>query len=99
MANDVLTALPRDFVTRHQVFPFAWEQGRLSVAIADPLDVALLDSLAHIAGRPVMNWVATGNDIKEAIARHYESSRLIAQLEVVSGAAAANGQSFGGSKP
>jgi len=82
VTGDVLAALPRDFVIKHQVFPFGWAQEQLQVAIADPLDVALLDSLAHVAGHPVMTWVATEKDIREAITRHYDPSKqLMAQWE------------------
>ncbi len=70
--NEVLASLPRNFVTKYQVFPFGWTDAGLQVAVADPLDLELMDSLAHVAGRPVTTWVAAELDIREAIARCYD---------------------------
>ena len=81
VSAEVLAALPRNFVTKHQAFPFGWAGENLLVALADPLDVVLLDSLAHVAGRPVTACVATEEDIKHAINRHYgQPVHLIDQL-------------------
>jgi len=81
ISNEVLAALPRNFVTKHQAFPFEWAGEKLLVAVADPLDVALLDSLAHVAGRPVTACVAAEDDIREAINRHFGlPAHLIDQL-------------------
>ena len=99
IADDVLAALPREFATKHQIFPFAWAQGKLSVAIADPLDVALLDSLAHVAGRPVTIWVATENEIKIALAQHYAPSPLSASWGAASGGATTYGAMRDGGEP
>ncbi len=81
VANEVLAALPRNFVMKHQVFPFGWAGEKLMVALSDPLDVALMDSLAHVAGRPVAVSVATEEEIREASTRHFDQpARLIDQL-------------------
>ena len=50
IANEVLAALPPSFVTRHQALPFDRAGDRLLVALADPLDVGVMDSLAQWPG-------------------------------------------------
>ena len=81
ISNEVLAALPRQFVSKHQVFPFGWDGDKLLVALADPLDVAMMDSLAHVAGCAVAVSVATEDEIKEGISRHYgQPAHLIDQL-------------------
>lgn len=69
--GEVLAALPHSFVREHLVMPYAREAGRLLVAVADPLAVDVLDSLAHVAGTEIQPALATVDDITHAITRHY----------------------------
>jgi len=85
-----LAALPRAVVVKHLVCPVGWDRDRLRVALADPLDLELLESLEHLAGRPVQACVATVDEIRRAIARHYdleegEMKALLAGLETAGG--------------
>ncbi len=73
IAADVLAALPRAFVLEHLVCPHAERPGALEVAMADPLDLDLLDTLAHLAGRPILAGIATEHDIRAALARCYRT--------------------------
>ena len=50
ISAEVLTALPRSFVLEHHVMPFAHAQGRLRVAISDPLALDIIDGLNYVAG-------------------------------------------------
>jgi general secretion pathway protein E/type IV pilus assembly protein PilB len=70
---DVLAALAPDFARAHGVFPVGREAGALQVAVADPIAVDLLDSLAHAAGEPVQPVLALEADIRRAIVRHYDA--------------------------
>ena len=71
IARDILAALPRAFVLEHAVLPFAREGGVLQVAVPDPLAVDLMDSLAYVAGSPVLAVLAATSDIRQAIDRAY----------------------------
>jgi general secretion pathway protein E/type IV pilus assembly protein PilB len=68
---DALAALPRSYATRHRVCPAGWHNGTLQVAVADPLDLAVLDGLEHTAGRPVQICVAAESDILRALTLYY----------------------------
>jgi general secretion pathway protein E/type IV pilus assembly protein PilB len=71
IAGEILGALPRDFVVANMVIPYALEDGALRVAVADPVAVDVLDSLPHVAGRPVVAALAAAADIRQAVARCY----------------------------
>ena len=68
---EILSALPRSFVIEHKVMPFVREHGVLRVAVADPIAVDVFDSLAYVAGTVVQPALASAEDIRQAIARHY----------------------------
>lgn len=70
---EVLSVLPAEFVRAKGVIPCGRQEGVLQVAVADPLAVDLIDSLAHVAGEPVQAVLALGTDIRHAIVRHYDS--------------------------
>ena len=74
ISAEVLTALPRSFVLEHHVMPFAHAQGRLRVAISDPLALDIIDGLNYVAGRPVQLEFASSADIRAAIAFHYSAA-------------------------
>ncbi len=74
ISAEVLTALPRSFVLEHRVMPFAHAQGRLRVAISDPLALDIIDGLNYVAGRPVQVELASSADIRAAIALHYNAA-------------------------
>ena len=50
ISAEVLAALPRSFVLEHHVMPFAHAQGRLRVAVSDPLALDIIDGLNYVAG-------------------------------------------------
>jgi len=68
---EILATLPRSFVLEHAVIPYAREGGVLCVAAAGPLALDVLDCLGYLAGSPVQPALASTDDIRDAIARHY----------------------------
>jgi len=83
----ILAALPRSFVFEHNVLPFAREGGVLRVAVADPIAVDIIDSLTYVAGTVVQPALASADDIRQAIGRHY--GQEVTALDVPPAAAAA----------
>ena len=79
--------LPRSFVIEHNVLPFAREKGVLQVAVGDPLAVEVIDSLSYVAGTVVQPALASPDDIRQAIARHY--GREVADQDSAFGAVTA----------
>jgi len=68
---DVFEKVPDDVAKRFRVVPVADDGVYLTVAIADPLDFEVLDSLPHILGREINPVVATVSAITEVIHQNY----------------------------
>ncbi len=69
---ELLDVLPIGFVKEYLVFPLERQQGRLRVAIADPLDFRPLNDLGTLTGAAVDPCLATPEEILRAINRAYE---------------------------
>jgi len=68
---DARAKIPADFARAHRVVPLELAADALTVAVADPLDVAALDQLPMLVGLPVQLCVAAPSDVTAAIQRHY----------------------------
>ncbi len=65
--------IPRELATQYQVVPVACMGQTLTVAMADPLNVLALDTLATMTGLTVHPLLATAQDVREAIDQYYGS--------------------------
>jgi general secretion pathway protein E len=70
---DLLRRLPIHFAKRHNVLPIAADDTRIRVAVSDPSDVAPIDDLRLLFGRPVRPVVVPPSVIAEAINRVYDA--------------------------
>ncbi len=61
----------REFAMQHQLLPVSRMGQRLTVAMADPLNIFTIDNLAAMTGLSIQPLVATQKDIIEAIDRYY----------------------------
>jgi type II secretory ATPase GspE/PulE/Tfp pilus assembly ATPase PilB-like protein len=69
--QEVLTRLPAKAVNHYKVFPVKYEEGTLTVAIADPWKIDVLDDLAMVSQSRIEAVLAEEEDIIEAIRQHY----------------------------
>ncbi len=70
--EDLIDAVPIGFARQHHVLPIAERDGRIVVAVADPLQPAPLDDLRALLGMPTDPVAATAETIDDAINRLYE---------------------------
>ncbi len=68
---EALTKLPARAVSQYNALPFAIEDGKLRVALADPMNVAASEAIRLVAGMPVAVSVAPSEDIDKAIKKYY----------------------------
>ncbi|MBI3088234.1 MAG: type II/IV secretion system protein [Candidatus Omnitrophica bacterium] len=68
---ELLAQVPASIATRYQVMPLHREDHTLHVAMADPLDLRVLDELRVVLGCEVRPTPAPAQEIREAIQRHY----------------------------
>jgi type II secretory ATPase GspE/PulE/Tfp pilus assembly ATPase PilB-like protein len=67
----VLDRLPSKFVNYYRAFPLSYDNGVMTVAMSNPLDIHVLDDLSLAARARVRSVLATEKDIQEAIKQHY----------------------------
>ena len=72
IADDVLRLIPPDVARFYNIIPVRKrEDDALMVAMADPLNIALIDDLQQIAGCRVVGAVSNLADVTEAIKKNY----------------------------
>ena len=70
--KELSTQLPEAFVRSHRALPFNIKDGNALVAMADPLDITVIDEVRALLKRPVIAYLALSSDLDEAIRRAYD---------------------------
>lgn len=70
--DDLLKLIPIAFAKERRIFPIKRSEGRLKLAIADPLDGRVLNDLTTLTGCQLDIVVASDEEILRAINRSYE---------------------------
>ncbi|HEY6101924.1 MAG TPA: ATPase, T2SS/T4P/T4SS family [bacterium] len=68
--DDLARRLPAAVARRLQAIPIADENGMLTVAMVDPLDVVAVDDIRRLVGMPVHAVITTLDDFQAAIDRY-----------------------------
>jgi len=71
ITDDVIAAVPRHIARKYQVVPVQKTEDAVTVAIADPSDLATIDSLTHLLGSEVTIQVASEAEIEAALSQDY----------------------------
>ncbi|MCK4535898.1 MAG: type II secretion system protein GspE, partial [Desulfuromonadales bacterium] len=70
--EDLLALIPIGFAKENKVYPIERRNGRLLIAVADPLDSRPLNDLGALTGEIIEPCIATAEEILRAINRSYE---------------------------
>lgn len=70
--QEALAAVPKAMAREHHLIPISRENGRLTVAVADPLDLYALDHLRFATNCDIDYVIAASDAIEEAIQQKYE---------------------------
>jgi type II secretory ATPase GspE/PulE/Tfp pilus assembly ATPase PilB-like protein len=70
----LLKVLPDELVRKNGIIPLCYIDGRLVVAVPDPLDTARLEHVRFFTQAPVTPVMATAEDIENAIVLYYGGS-------------------------
>jgi type IV pilus assembly protein PilB len=68
---DVLALVPRHIARKYEVIPLGRVDGGLTLAMADPTNVVVMDEIASMTRLTVLPVVASAKAIRAAIDRHY----------------------------
>jgi len=71
--------IPNDFAVKNAVIPLSRTLRSLTVAMADPLDIMLLDNIKQITGCQVNPVIAIKSDIIKAIELFYGKDAMLSQ--------------------
>ncbi len=66
-AKEAIAVLPFEFLTKNLVCPVRVHEGRLDLAVADPLNIFLVDEIEHKTGLKVKTFIDTASAIKKAL--------------------------------
>ncbi len=69
----ITESIPEDKAKRYRVIPVQDDGQSLTVALADPLDFEILDSLPHVIGRELHLVCVTYQDIQDHLKQFYHS--------------------------
>jgi type IV pilus assembly protein PilB len=69
--------IPHDFAIKNSVLPLSRMLRSLTVALSDPLDILLIDSLRKLTGSEINPVIATRSDIFKAIEEFYGRSSML----------------------
>ncbi len=72
MTDDLLQYLPKELARRHTIFPKEFTNGLLTLLMADPTDLAVIDEVQFVTGHRVKPALALESGIKKLILQHYE---------------------------
>lgn len=80
--DEVIAAVPRPIAKKYRVIPVFLHDNTLTVAIADPSDLATIDSLNHILKKDISLQVASEPDIEAALGKYYggRDTGLVGQM-------------------
>jgi len=93
--NELVTkTLSRPFARRHAVIPVGQENGGLRLAITDPFDSALRDSLENLIQLPLEYFVSSKRDILALIERVYGFRSKVSQAHEQLGGTGPGGALF-----
>jgi type IV pilus assembly protein PilB len=75
--QDLEHLVPQDFALKNFVLPLSRTLRSLTVAMADPLDLVLIDNLKKVTGCEINPVIATKSDISKAIEDFYGKSIML----------------------
>ncbi|HTA31022.1 MAG TPA: ATPase, T2SS/T4P/T4SS family [Candidatus Cybelea sp.] len=75
LTPEILSAVPADAARMYKCLPVAVYDSTVQVALADPLNPALVDELAFVIRKEIVPVVADPGDIERAVSRYYGDSQ------------------------
>lgn len=68
---EAMKLVSQDVARRQKVFPISRNNGKVSLAMTNPLDIFAIDEIRLVTGVEVEPMIATEEDIVSAISKHY----------------------------
>ena len=72
----VLKIVPQKICDKHMLAPFGFEDGKIKVAMADPLNIFAIDDIAISTGLEVKTFIAPKKEIRKFIEVNYSTEQV-----------------------
>lgn len=72
--QDVISCIPAELVSRHKIFPFAFANNRISIAMNDPFNVRVLEEMRVVCPYGIRRYYARTDQLEDAILKYYGSN-------------------------
>ncbi len=79
----VIDVLPKDFLEQHQVLPLFLVEGTLTVAVAEPANVFLLEEIERLSGHQVQVVAATSRDIRNTLQTYLPQDKVFVIDDII----------------
>ena len=79
----IISALPREFLEKHQVLPLFLVEGVLTVAVPEPANVFLLEEIERVSGHPAQVVAATVKDIKATLQAYLPDDQVFVIDDII----------------
>ena len=79
----VIEVLPRDFLEKHNVLPMFLVRGILTVAVAEPSNLFLIEEIQQLSGHSVQVVASTARDIAATMQAHLPSANVFVIDELI----------------
>lgn len=94
---DVINQIPAELAFKHKVVPLSTHEGKLIVAIENPMDWSALDALRFNTNKYIEPVMASAEDINWALQFHYTSDDILHKIDDLEDEEAFGEGSFGDS--
>ncbi len=79
----VIAVLPKEFLEKHQVLPLFLVDGMLTVAVAEPTNVFLIEEIERTSGHQVQVVAATTRDIKATLQTYLPNDQVFVIDDII----------------
>jgi len=79
--ESIVKLIPEPFATENRVIAIKKEAGKIVVAMTDPENIIIQDSLKKIIGKPIIPILIGENTLTDTLERYYKSIRTTSQVE------------------
>lgn len=71
IAQDVIQSIPKDIALKYQIIPVSLLGDQLTLAMADPLNIFIIDNVKALTGYTIIPIICRVADIQNAITKYY----------------------------
>lgn len=77
----VLKMIPQSLCNKYNLVPFGFKEGKIQVALADPLNIFAIDDISISTALEVEPFIATKSDIQRCIEIYYSTEQVMKAAE------------------